>query len=133
MSIILPIVVLLLTVAALVTCISSDEGDLKHMPKLVWVLLIVFLPLIGSIVFFAVGRDWSTFTMREARDGEAHIPDRWDRERDRERTRPKKAHEPLEELDDEARIEAEIAFHEQQAEIRRLEAKLKAEREARGQ
>ena len=48
---------LLLIVGALVTVITADEGSVKHLPKLVWVLLIVFLPLIGSIVWFVVGKD----------------------------------------------------------------------------
>jgi hypothetical protein len=49
---------LLVTVCALVDLITRPDDQVKHLPKAVWILLIVFLPLIGSIVWFCVGHDW---------------------------------------------------------------------------
>ncbi|WP_434513105.1 hypothetical protein ABUV18_00429 [Clavibacter nebraskensis] len=49
---------LLVAVCALVDLITRPDDQVKHLPKLVWILLIVFLPLIGSIVWFCVGHDW---------------------------------------------------------------------------
>nr|WP_316299928.1 CoA-binding protein [Clavibacter michiganensis] len=46
---------LLVAVCALVDLITRPDDQVKHLPKLVWILLIVFLPLIGSIVWFCVG------------------------------------------------------------------------------
>ena len=34
------------------------SAQFRRLNKLVWILLIVFLPLIGSIVWFCVGHDW---------------------------------------------------------------------------
>jgi hypothetical protein len=49
---------LLVAVCALADLITRPDDQVKHLPKLVWILLIVFLPLIGSIVWFCVGHDW---------------------------------------------------------------------------
>lgn len=49
---------LLVAVCALIDLITRPDDRVKHLPKLVWILLIVFLPLIGSIVWFCVGHDW---------------------------------------------------------------------------
>lgn len=49
---------LLVAVCALIDLITRPDDQVKHLPKLVWILLIVFLPLIGSIVWFCVGHDW---------------------------------------------------------------------------
>jgi hypothetical protein len=49
---------LLVAVCALVDLITRPDDRVRHLPRLVWILLIVFLPLIGSIVWFCVGHDW---------------------------------------------------------------------------
>jgi hypothetical protein len=118
-SILLSVFLLLLTVGALVTVITADEGTVRHLPKLVWVLLIVFLPLVGSIVWFAVGKDWSGSAREPVSFGD---PRREEAARLREPTRSTPE-------DDEAAIEAEIRYHEKQAEIRRLEAEVARKRE----
>ena len=131
MGIILSIVALALSVYALVTLVSTDEDNVRFMPKLVWALLIIFVPILGAGGFLLLGKSWGAANEPD----DANIPDRWDHEerRRREREQQRRRPEPDDGLDDEARIEAEIRFHEEQAEIRRLEAKLKAEREARGE
>jgi hypothetical protein len=117
-SIVISVLYLLLIVGALVTVITADEGSVKHLPKLVWVLLIVFLPLIGSIIWFAVGKDWSA---RRAEPISFGDPRRQDAVRASAAT-------ALSPEDEEAAIEAEIRFHEKQAEIRRLEAEVARKR-----
>jgi hypothetical protein len=52
------LLLLLVAVCALVDLITRPDDRVTHLPKLVWILLIVFLPLIGSIVWFCVGHDW---------------------------------------------------------------------------
>ena len=49
---------LLVAVCALIDLITRPDDQVKHLPKLVWILLIVLVPLIGSIVWFCVGHDW---------------------------------------------------------------------------
>lgn len=46
-------------VIALVDIITRDESQIKHLPKVAWVLLVVFLPLIGIALWFLLGREYS--------------------------------------------------------------------------
>lgn len=45
-----------LAVIALISCLSAEEGEIRALPRLVWVLIILFFPLIGSIAWFLAGR-----------------------------------------------------------------------------
>lgn len=47
-----------LMVFALVDIIRRDDAQVRYMPKIVWLLLVVLLPLIGSILWFAIGREY---------------------------------------------------------------------------
>jgi hypothetical protein len=54
---ILPVVVeLALLVFCLVDCLQTDTHRVRNLPKLVWVLLIVVLPVIGGIAWLVAGR-----------------------------------------------------------------------------
>jgi hypothetical protein len=56
---ILPVILLAGIVGALVDIIRIDEGQVKHLPKVAWVLLVIFIPLIGIILWFALGREYT--------------------------------------------------------------------------
>lgn len=103
---------LLILVIALADVITRQDWQVKHLPKLVWVLLIVFLPLVGSILWFAVGREWGGTTIRVAPSStSAPAPSR-------------------------SRTELELAALEDEIaadRIRRLEAELEARRRERGE
>lgn len=47
---------LVLFVFALVDCIQTDESQVRNLPKTAWILLIVLVPLVGSIAWLAAGR-----------------------------------------------------------------------------
>jgi hypothetical protein len=47
---------ILLGIAALISCLSADEGDINALPRVAWALIILFFPLVGSIAWFAAGR-----------------------------------------------------------------------------
>ena len=115
-QVIIPVITLGLLIFALIDVITSDESQIKHLPKLVWVLLIVFLPLVGSIIWLITGKDRGTTPDH----GSFGDPRRYT---DRQPSAPV--------LSDEERIENEIAYHERQAEIRRLEAEVRRRRENR--
>lgn len=51
---------LLLIVGALVDIVTRPEGDVRHLPKGLWIMIVLFLPLIGSIVWFAAGREYGS-------------------------------------------------------------------------
>lgn len=58
MSFVLTLLTIALMVFALVDIIRRDDAQVKSMPKFVWLLLVVLLPLIGSILWFAIGREY---------------------------------------------------------------------------
>lgn len=58
MGIIVGVALLFVQILALVDIIRRDDSQVRYLPKLVWVLLVVFVPLIGTIVWFAIGHDW---------------------------------------------------------------------------
>ncbi|MFD5320288.1 PLD nuclease N-terminal domain-containing protein [Streptomyces sp. NPDC127098] len=56
LRVLLFLVPLALTIYALVDCISSKDEDVRHLPKLVWILLIVIAWIIGPITWILIGR-----------------------------------------------------------------------------
>lgn len=55
--VIAPLIVLALDVFAIVDVILIEQRRVRTMPKLVWVLLIVLLPVVGALLWFFVGRE----------------------------------------------------------------------------
>ena len=47
---------LVLSVYALFSCIQTPDEDVPHLPKLVWIVLIVFVPFVGPIVWLLMSR-----------------------------------------------------------------------------
>lgn len=117
MYILISLAMFLLIVGALVDIITRPEGQVKHLPKLVWILLVVLLPLIGSIVWFVAGREYagslgsSLGTFGDPRRT-AGIP------RSANGGRAMTTEEEL------AALDREIEFHEKQNRIARLEAEV---------
>ena len=110
------LLLLAVMIFAIVDAVTSDNWRIRYMPKVAWVLLIVFLPLIGSILWFVLGKE-RTGAVGGGDHGSFGDP----------RRRESLPRESSAE-DDLAAVEREIAFHEKQAEIRRLEAQLRARR-----
>ena len=109
-----------LVLAALIDIITRDSVLVRHLPKVTWVILVIVLPVIGSIIWFAVGHDWGE--RREA------IPFGDPRRQDAAVRRMR-----AEYVVDEAAVEAELRLSEKQARIRRLEEQLEAKRRERGE
>jgi hypothetical protein len=115
MYVLFSIIVFTVVLGALIDIISRPDTQVKHLPKLFWVFLVILLPLIGSIAWFAVGREYEAPVSR----GTFGDPRRWE-------TAP--AVRPRTTEDELAQLDREIEFHEKQAEIQRLEARLEARR-----
>jgi hypothetical protein len=43
--------------AALISCLSTEESEINALPRIAWILIILFFPLIGSIAWFVAGRN----------------------------------------------------------------------------
>jgi hypothetical protein len=59
LRVLLILVPLALAVYALVDCISTKDDEVKHLPKLVWILLIVLATVVGPLAWIFAGRDRS--------------------------------------------------------------------------
>ena len=59
MGVLIPVVLLLLLLGALADIITSDPSRIRHLPKMFWILIVILMPLVGSILWFAVGHDYS--------------------------------------------------------------------------
>ncbi|MEY9487019.1 PLD nuclease N-terminal domain-containing protein [Streptomyces calvus] len=50
------LVPLALSVYAFIDCISTEEDDIRHMPKPLWAILVLVFPLVGSISWIIAGK-----------------------------------------------------------------------------
>lgn len=52
----LGLIYLVILVIALIDIIKTDDAAVRGLPKFAWVILVVMLPLVGALVWLAVGR-----------------------------------------------------------------------------
>ncbi|MDQ0895035.1 PLD nuclease N-terminal domain-containing protein [Agromyces ramosus] len=60
-----PVMLVLAMLFALIDIIMRDEGQVRHLPKFGWILLVVFLPLIGTVLWFVLGREYGAASSGE--------------------------------------------------------------------
>ena len=58
------VVPLVLTLFCLVDAITSRDDDVRHLPKVWWLVLILFFPFVGAVAWLVAGRPTSTTTSR---------------------------------------------------------------------
>lgn len=58
------LLVIALMVAAMVDIIRKDDAQVRYLPKMAWVIIVILLPLIGSLLWFAIGREYSETGLR---------------------------------------------------------------------
>jgi hypothetical protein len=58
--VLLPLLSLLLFLAALIDIILRDSSQVKHLPKFAWIIIVILLPLVGSLLWFALGREYAS-------------------------------------------------------------------------
>ncbi|HUQ61898.1 PLDc N-terminal domain-containing protein [Lentzea sp.] len=55
-----------LVIFAVVDVITTDDGSVRNLPKLLWLLLVLLFPLVGSIAWFVAGRPVGTGRARSS-------------------------------------------------------------------
>jgi hypothetical protein len=76
MELLLGVVSFALWVFCLVDVIGAPSDRIRNLPKVAWVLLILFFPLVGSIAWLVAGRPESGATRRSAYERETpHFPE----------------------------------------------------------
>ena len=123
-QLLLSVLVLGATIFAVIDVLTSDQSQVRYLDRIIWVILIVLVPIVGVVVWFAIGKDRSASGGVVGRGGPAERtePSSFDRP-------PRAATADLSDDDIDAAVEREIEFHERQARIRRLEAEVKAKRD----
>lgn len=65
----------------LVSVISTDDGRIRHLPKVGWLLIVLFFPFVGSIAWLAAGRPTSEVSPRSRYERAAPEYPEYDRPR----------------------------------------------------
>ena len=55
---VVPLLILVFFVVALIDIILRDSSQVKHLPKVAWIFIVILLPLIGGVLWFAIGREY---------------------------------------------------------------------------
>jgi hypothetical protein len=50
------LIVLVVWAIALIDVVVAEEYRVRHLPKIAWLIIVILLPLVGSLVWFLVGR-----------------------------------------------------------------------------
>lgn len=58
------LVPLALSIYAFIDCITTDEKEIRYLPKPIWAILVLLFPLVGSISWLIVGRERATTARR---------------------------------------------------------------------
>jgi Phospholipase_D-nuclease N-terminal len=45
-----------LLVFCLIDCVQTPDGDVRNLPKWAWIMLMILLPLVGSVAWLVAGR-----------------------------------------------------------------------------
>jgi hypothetical protein len=118
------VVTFMLVLGALIDIILKQDSQVKHLPKMVWILLVIFLPLIGCILWFTIGREYATPVDR----GTFGDPRRRETPRPDAVAPPRRNGKTTE--DELAELDREIEFYTEQAQLRALQAELDERRRA---
>jgi hypothetical protein len=111
------ILILALTIYAFIDCLNTPEDEVKHLPKVVWVIIILLFSIVGPSVWFATGK------LRHAPAGES-TPSQWHRNHRTQWVAPDDNSEFLQSLKGENEKD-EGLLKDWEADLRRREEELK--------
>ncbi len=75
---VLALVEIVLLVFCVLNIITTPEGEVRNLPKLLWLLLVVVLPLVGGIAWLIAGRPQGPARSMPYK-GNAFVPPTYDR------------------------------------------------------
>ncbi|MFE0642256.1 PLD nuclease N-terminal domain-containing protein [Streptomyces sp. NPDC058877] len=108
---------LALVIYTLIDCLNTPEDEVKHLPKVVWVIIILLFWIVGPIVWFVAGK-----TRRTPAGG--RTPSEWHRNHRNEWVAPDDNPEFLKSLREENKKD-ESLLKDWEADLRRREEELK--------
>ncbi|MDH6578335.1 PLD nuclease N-terminal domain-containing protein [Kitasatospora sp. MAP5-34] len=51
-----PLLVIALWIWAFIDCVTTPEQEVRHLPKVIWVIIVLLFPLVGSVAWLVAGR-----------------------------------------------------------------------------
>ncbi|TLS39552.1 PLDc_N domain-containing protein [Streptomyces montanus] len=75
LRVLMVLVPLALSIYAFIDCISTDEKEIRYIPKPLWAILVLLFPLVGSISWLLVGKDRTPRRAAGGRPGGWVAPD----------------------------------------------------------
>ncbi|MFT4158044.1 MAG: PLDc N-terminal domain-containing protein [Microbacterium sp.] len=67
MSLLFSFLVIALMIGALIDIITRDDSQVRFLPKMAWIIIVILLPLIGSVLWFTIGREYAASGIRMPR------------------------------------------------------------------
>jgi hypothetical protein len=113
------VLVFALCIYCLVDVIGRSDGEIRNLPKLWWIVLVLLFPLVGSIAYLAVGRPQGT-AGRSPHERAVPLFPEYDRPGRAAATKPEDDEEFLRKVRERAE-EQRRAYREAQREKQRLE------------
>jgi Phospholipase_D-nuclease N-terminal len=118
---------ILLVALALISCLSAEDGEVRALPRHIWIIIILLFPIVGSIAYFAAGRPVTTAPRSTWRAGggfpEATRPPR---------TAPDDDPAFLARLDERSRRQDEEMMRKWEEDLRRREDELRKKQDSTG-
>lgn len=74
MPFVLSLLVIGLMIFALVDIIRREDFQVRHLPKTMWIIIVILIPLIGTALWFALGRVYAEDGPRMPRPRRASAP-----------------------------------------------------------
>lgn len=123
MAIVFSLLMLAVTVFAIVDIIVRDDGQIRFMPKALWLILVILVPFVGAILWLVLGRERAERTTPVVRMPQPRAP---------------RAHPPVSaplpaSPRDTRSTEQQLADLEREIEEERLRAELRRRQQERGQ
>ncbi|MFE9648069.1 PLD nuclease N-terminal domain-containing protein [Streptomyces sp. NPDC006365] len=75
LRVLMVLVPLALSIYAFIDCISTDEKQIRYIPKPLWAILVLLFPLVGSISWLLVGKERTARRATGGRPGGFVAPD----------------------------------------------------------
>lgn len=58
MATLLSILTIALMIGAVVDIVRRDDSQVRFLPRIVWLIAVILLPLLGALLWFGLGRDY---------------------------------------------------------------------------
>jgi hypothetical protein len=125
----------LATLCLMVYCalnvITTPESEMRNLPKPVWLLLVLFFPLVGGIAWLVAGRPVASSTSLPYKGNTGRVPAEYDRPGRATAFSPDDDEAFLRQLRERAEAQRRAADEKRRAELAAEEQRREAERRAR--